>query len=307
MTPAARQPAEIEERSSPSRASTSGGPPTPPMTVFRYSLRAVRSALAVECCSRPATPRHASASSTSRSSLNTNVSHVRARPEQASGPVLVLRHAARETPAARRAPNSVGRSAGDRSTLASTGGPQAAAASARQSRYGRSQPWPKVPRTLSRVSLDLPMACHKVGDAVGQSPVADMDFAGLAWTGTTSEGLYKLPAHSYFLAPGGEADDEARTRDPQLGKPGAEAAQCLWLNQIWRRHRPRGPVRGPVSGNAPRTGCHKVRVASWVGSSPRRTGAPPAKTKASSRRDKEVIASPTPSLSSWCGAGDDRR
>ena len=56
------------------------------------------------------------------------------------------------------------------------------------------------------------------GPVVGQSPDAAMDFRGLAWTAATSRRAPKLPAQGNFLGGNGEADDEARTRDPQLGK-----------------------------------------------------------------------------------------
>ena len=45
-----------------------------------------------------------------------------------------------------------------------------------------------------------------------------MDFPGLAWTAAVNQRPPKLPAQGDFSGGNGEADDEARTRDPQLVK-----------------------------------------------------------------------------------------
>ena len=58
-------------------------------------------------------------------------------------------------------------------------------------------------------------ACHKVGGVWG--PVSGRVYR-LSWTAAASWLLAKLPAQGNFRGGDGKADDEARTRDPQLGK-----------------------------------------------------------------------------------------
>jgi hypothetical protein len=81
------------------------------------------------------------------------------------------------------------------------------------------------------LSLDPPVRVsqsrRRWGPVVGQSPDADMDFPGLAWTAAVSQRPPKLPAQGNFPGGNREADDEARTRDPQLGKLNLAARQVV--------------------------------------------------------------------------------
>jgi hypothetical protein len=118
-----------------------------------------------------------------------------------------------------------------------------------QAAGGHRHPW--IRRAPSRLSLDLLLRSQsrrRCGPVVGQSPVADMDFPGLAWTMTTS----KEPTQ---VACSGERSCSWRRsgRRGSNSRPSAWEADALptelrpqsaWMLATQLRRRSAWPIRG---------------------------------------------------------------